>query len=740
MIFRHYQRSLSSPLGRFSSLLSTVIALAIVVCPSWTFALVEHDWMATTERSEVSLIAEYSVVTPHNLGRIGLRFKLKPGWHIYFSNPGDSGMSPRLVAAADNDSELGPIQWPNPEIIPVGPLFNYGYHDDVLLPLSIDSARIGSKKRITVSVKASWLVCQEDCVPESARLRLSLPLGDQTVLSPDISLFKDFDRQAPRALGTTTPIIYEQSENALSFTVPVSPQPLIESYFFPARQGISNAHATQQSEIKDDVGIRLSLTPASSFSREKTPHAIGLLKIVRGRDLEEWYRIGDYRDFVMPQGELDSRKSSEDNEPRSLLPLLLLAFISGILLNGMPCVLPVLSLKVLWLLGQCEQARFKKLLLTGLYVLGVIASMLLLAAIIIALRTQGNDVGWGFHLQYPPVVGVLAIFFAVYAFSFLDFFSVGNSISRHATRLDTRDGYSGAFLSGVLTTVVATPCTAPFLGGALSYALSKDALTTTLLFSALGLGIAAPFCALMLLPSAHKLLPRPGAWMITAKRVLSIPLLATSAWLLWVLTTQRDLGYAIITGVVALCAGVLLWSQAKRQSSSSAPPHALPLYASIGLIVLLIGYLGSHEFAYVHHRSTVRADGLIHDGYGLHWKPYNPEQVQQSLAEGKIVYIDFTAAWCVTCQLNKRLSLSDARIAAILQGPDFVLYQGDWTEQDPVVSAGLAQYGRASVPLNVVLSPTLKEPIILPTILTPSALLDGLERAQKPEERLASDS
>jgi DsbC/DsbD-like thiol-disulfide interchange protein/cytochrome c biogenesis protein CcdA len=578
-----------------------------------------------TPQVEAELIAERDALVPGEPITVALRLAAIPGWHTYWRNPGDSGEPTRIEWRLPPGFAAGEIEWPVPARIPVGPLMNFGYEGEVLLLTRlVPPADLAAGQPVTLRARAHWLVCEVQCLQQDAELSLSLPVAPSAGLD---SRWGKPIAAARALLPVPAPAQWSFSARAEEggASLAVAPPPnveLKEAFFLPFEQGKIEP-AAPQALAREGAGYRLALRaaaqPVGSFERvsglfiaqNTNPFVIDIPIVARFADL-------------------------------GLALALVLAFAGGLLLNLMPCVLPVLSIKVL---SFASHAGVRHALL---YSAGVLASFWLLAAALIGLRALGNQLGWGFQLQSPVAVALLAAFFLVLALNLSGLIEF---------RFSFAGGPSGHFLSGVLAVVVASPCTAPFMGAALGYAVFESGWRAFAVFTALGLGMALPYAALAAAPGWRRHIPKPGPWMPRLRRWLAVPLYGTVVWLAWVLVQQ-------IT-----------------------PPSTQ------------------------------------HPG----WEPYSAEQVAALTAAGKPVFVDFTAAWCVTCQVNERVVLAREDVRAAFRERGVTLVRADWTRRDPEIARALAELGRSGVPAYVLYMPG-RAPQLLPELLTPErvrAALDG---------------
>lgn len=624
----------------------------------------------------------------------GVLFTMQPGWHIYWQNPGDSGIPTSLKWEVPEGITVGDIQWPLPERIETSGLVNYGYGEKVILPVSLTP--LSDNISGPIKVNAEWLVCKDICIPESAELTGALPAN-----SPQAQvLLSNAFEQAPRRSEALAQFAADAQH--VTIQVPVAELKLPEgsgiatAEWLPIDDGIMLNNAAQQFVVKNGI---LSIT--SERGSAAVPNEWNGVLVLQTHAEEQpiAYTLTAYPDTnVAVEAMLDM--------PTLSLPLmvaLVFAFLGGLILNLMPCVLPILSLKAL-AIAKKSGAEQRAVRVQGIaYTLGVIGCFLAIAGIMLALKSAGAAVGWGFQLQQPEVIAGLFFLMLLVALNLFGLFELpvlfGNRTSdAHSVR--------GAFLTGALAVLLATPCTAPFMAPALGATLTMSAPAALLVFAALGLGMAAPFLLISFVPATRKLLPKPGAWMGRFKQFLAFPMLATAAWLLWVLNrTAGDAGL-IMALIGALLAAWLIWWA-----------HGTP---SRGLRTLLL--VATALFIAWATFMQPSPDGVALDA-GM--EPYSAERLAALRAEGRPVLVDATADWCLTCKVNERIALKDDGIQQLFKDKQVVLMVADWTRRDAAITEYLAGFGRNGVPLYVYYAPQA-EPVVLPQLLTPGIVRDAV--------------
>ncbi len=678
-----------------------------------------------TPHVEAELVAARTALTPGQPLTVALRLAMQRGWHTYWQNPGDSGLPTTIDWKLPAGLSAGPIQWPVPRALPVGPLVNYGYEGEVLLLVDIAPApEVVSGKPLTLAARVDWLVCKEICIPEGADLTLTLPVAAQADDDPRWGGPIAQARAAlPRALvgwRANATAAGDKVELALSADgSAVAPGTL---HFFPFAEGKIEASGAQ-TEVRDGARTTLMLPVARQRVGEFTRVA-GVLTASNGFGEQHAATID-----IPLQGTVVAAVASPTataqvapalaNSDGPALPLvvaLAFAFVGGMLLNLMPCVFPVLSLKVLGFAAH-RDSRLAMRMHGFAFAAGVVVSFWLLAAGLVALRAAGQQLGWGFQLQSPAVVVALAILFFVLALNLSGVFEMRQLLPSGLASWNARNPYVNDVLSGVLAVVIASPCSAPFMGAALGYALIESAPVTWLIFTALGVGMALPYLLLALFPAWRSKLPKPGMWMVRLRQLLAFPLYATVVWLAWVLGAQVDNDAVARLGALLVLVALALWLwPALRRGNRLGGGVAI---ASIAAAVVI----GWPLVTTTSGSDTVSAKTPLRDSGA--WRSYSADRVAQLTSSGQPVFVDFTAAWCVTCQVNKQLVLNTDTVQQAFAGSNVALIRADWTRRDPEIGRALATLGRNGVPVYVLYRPG-KAPLLLPEVLQQRMILDAL--------------
>jgi thiol:disulfide interchange protein DsbD len=670
---------------------------------------------------QASLIAEPGSVRAGQPFWVGVRLRMAEHWHTYWRNPGDSGLATEIRWALPPGFSAGPIVWPVPERIPVAHLVNYGYEGEILLQTQITPPAALPPGEIALRADVNWLVCQKECIPGEATVDFALPDGDGSLNPETAPVFDAARRQVPQS----SPWPARMQMTDTGFTLTVMAQGLDagrirEAVFLPHQDAMIEHAAVQPLKITAD---RLTLQmPRGSFAAAGLPQQTGgLLLITEDTGGTQQRQAFEFTEIAYGAAPAAAAPADATSGWLMVVQAALLAMLGGVLLNLMPCVFPVLSIKILALVAHSGQGRAQMRRHGLSYTLGILVSFAALAGLLLGLRATGAQIGWGFQLQMPVVIALLAYLLFAMGLSLSGVFHVGGSFAGIGEALTRRGGYQGSFFTGVLAAVVATPCTAPFMGAATGFALTQPAAIGIAIFLALGFGLALPFLVLTFLPQLADRLPRPGLWMERVKQALAFPLYATVAWLIWVLGQQvgpQGLLAAMI-GLVLVAAAAWSFSLQGRVAAASA-------------VVLLLAVAGALYGTARDPLSSSPEAAQTTRSSGAGAEAFSRQKLDSLMAQQKPVFVNMTAAWCITCMVNERTALSSDTVQAAFRDRNIVYMKGDWTNQDPEITRVLEQNGRSGVPLYLYYAGGRS--VVLPQILTPGIVLDYLDRLDRPEK------
>lgn len=655
------------------------------------------------------LVPEATSVAPGGTLWVDLHLDIAPGWHTYWRNPGDSGLPTEIAWQMPAGFSAGDILWPVPEHFVQGNIGNYGYSGstDLLVPIAAP-ANLSPGTAVRIEASASWLVCSDICIPGEATLALDLPVGAAAADVAAAPLFAAARTRLPQPANF--PTRFTVSAKELRLIVPREALAGIERptiSFFPVTANVIDAAAEPKQERRGDT-IEIVAIRASGPSATLPDKLAGVLAVRDGNGAERAYEI------AAPRG---AAAAPADDPAIGWWQALLLAFAGGMLLNLMPCVFPVLSLKVLGLAASVDRAEECR---HGLaYAAGVVLSFTFLGGLLLVLRAGGEMVGWGFQLQSPVVVGLLAYLLFAMGLSLSGVADFGVALSGVGGRLADRAGLAGAFATGVLATVVAAPCTAPFMGAALGFALIAPLPVALVIFIAIGGGLAAPMVLATAVPAVARRLPRPGAWMVWLKQLLAFPLYGTVAWLVWVLIQEVTPGGAFLALLGLVIVGFAVWIYG---CTRSAAPAARRAGGGLGLAGMAAALIAAASLA----PAGSSAGALARAGdEALAYQAFSTARLARLAAEHRPVFVNLTAAWCITCLLNERTALERDAVRHAFAQRGIVALKGDWTRQDPDITAFLQQFGRSGVPLYLLYDGS-GTPTVLPQILTEASILDAV--------------
>jgi thiol:disulfide interchange protein len=653
------------------------------------------------------LVSLSPTIAPGGTVQVGLVLTLEEHWHVYWINAGDSGEPPKITWTLPPGITAGPVQFPIPTRLPLGPLMDFGYEDSVAFPVLITAAKDIKHGPIRLDAQVNWLVCREVCIPGKAHLGLNLTVvpGPTTPVQP-VGAVGEALGLIPKPLPPDMKFTALGGKQDFVFTLTTGERETDAEFYPFDQEQIANAADQRVEPLSDGVRLRVARAPELTQLPAKIH---GVLKLNDERAYEVTAPV--------TPGELAAAPGTTPppgTTEVTTLTAIGLAFVGGIILNLMPCVFPVLFLKGLALVQSSSEER-SRLRSHGLvYTLGILVSFWAIVAVLLGLRAGGSQAGWGFQLQSPIFITLLAAGLFFFALSLAGQFELGLSLTSVGGGLAQKQGYTGSFFTGVLATIVATPCTAPLMGAAIGFALAQSAAVTFAVFTALALGLATPYLLLSFNPAWTRLLPRPGAWMEIFKQITSVIFFATVIWLAWVyghLSSASGLGVDHVAKLLLcfLLIAVAGWALGKWPARWSSAVAAVVLIA-IGLAIPL----------YQPKDTT------------LTWAPFSQQALDQARAAGHPVFIDFTAAWCLSCQVNERLVLRSSDVQRQFADNKVTLLKADWTQYDPEITKHLASVGRSGVPTYVIYpGRPNSQADVLPELLTKDIVLNALTKNLK---------
>ncbi len=703
------------------------VCVAMIACllagilPSAAFAQASSGPMV-----DASLVSDRVSVAPGETFHLALHQEITPHWHTYWRNPGDSGEATRLYLDLPEGWTVGEMVWPAPSTYRLGPLTNYGYEDAVTLPVPVTVPANAEPGRVTITGEGTWLVCEDICIPEDAAFEITLDIGESTDNVEGARLIQRAfalapERDVPMEAGLTREdgkLILTLAGDALS----ARPDAIRALYFFPHDGGVVDHNAAQPSRLENGLA-RLDLTPGFLTRNAVNSDYAGALSFEQ-RVGSRWERrvievtaiAGEQVNDLAAPAPVAAQAGGGGTAGGPPAPAMafwqaaLFALVGGLILNLMPCVFPILSMKALTIVNKRGADRGHARELGLIFGAGVVLTFVALGGAVLALRSLGEAEMWGFQLQEPWVVAGLAALMFLIGLNFLGFFEIGTSLQGVGSNVRD-DGRSGAFLTGVLAVFVAAPCLAPVMASALAFALAQPPLASLTIFAFLGVGLALPFVIVSFEPRLLGFLPKPGPWMERFKQFLAFPMFATAIWLVWVLSVQTGAQGVLWVLGLFLAIGFAVW--ALRMSGLFAR------VAGIAAILLAAGALWT---------TAGLQPAAIAAGSG-EYEEWSPARVEELRAEGRAVFVDFTAAWCVTCQVNKLGALADPRVRSAFAENDVALLRADFTNRDSVIADTLAQYGAPGVPFYLMYPANGGEPEILPPLLTEPIMVRAVQAA-----------
>ena len=684
IIFKKPYKSLSVKLSLFLILLLT------------TSSSLWSDSFFQASDSSVEVTSESEAMMKGDELLLGLNFKLTPGWHTYWKNPGDAGEGASVTWQLPKGFQASEILWPGPEAIPVEPLMTFGYEDEITLLTKIKALDAAVFPAI-VKAKVSWYTCKDICVPQEANLELTIQNGEKvnTFFANELS---NVFLNLPKELSSKHRVEALDDNYFLQMELDGN-TPVSSAYFFPEEYGLSSYSKEQILEINKNS---LSLQISQSEVDLKLQNFAGVLLL----------NNQDSRTFFNVNLNLNNNQKQESLSISELVLTVIFAFIGGLILNAMPCVFPILSIKILNFVEQSEGSK-EKMIQHGLsFSAGVLVTFLSIAGVLLLLKSGGESIGWGYQLQSPLMVTILIYLFVAIGITFMSNLVLGGQLAQLGNINQGYGDITSSFLTGVLAVIVASPCTAPFMGSAVGIALLQPGFITIAIFVSLGLGFAAPYLLLSFYPSLLKVLPKPGAWMETLKQFMAFPMWGSALWLTWVLSGQVQTDSVLMVLLGALFIALGLWILEKNQSSDG-----FAKWMSLSSVTILLGaalWLAPTDYENIEQDTSSDLNS------------YSPELLDSLLAENKPVFLNFTADWCITCKVNEAIVLNQVSIKNALESKGIVYLKADWTRKDETIANKLAEYGRTGVPLYLLYS-SEGIPVILPELLTEDMLLSYIE-------------
>ncbi len=693
--------------------------------------------VARAAHTQVQLLLSADTAKPGDTIWAGVDLKMEPGWHTYWKNPGDAGQATEIKWTLPAGVTAGEIQWPLPKKLPPAEVTTYGYEDEVMLLVPLTLATNLPTGELNLTAKVSWLECKDSCIPANADAQAALNIGSETKnsvnaaeietwkkLVPQTNTFYQLQAHWENATNDTRPLVISQINGGTDKNFKLD-----SVDFFPDASDTFEIQSA--TEIISDYSAQIQLRKLVKKFSGDWPKAIsGVLVLTTGNS-----RAGYVVQMPVAENasEIAATKIAPNAAKSSLWQMFIFAFIGGLILNIMPCVLPVIALKILGFVSEAKSEPRRVRALGGIYAIGVLISFLVLAAVVIGVKSAGHHAGWGMQFGSPVFIVCLTTLVTLVALNLFGIFEVtpGGGALDKASELASRSGAAGAFFNGVLATLLATPCTAPFLGAALGFAFAQSASVIVLIFLTVGLGLASPYVLLSWNPAWLKFLPKPGAWMEKFKIAMGFPMLATVVWLFNIAASsygKNVLWLGIFLVVVAFAAWIFGEFFQRGRSRRG-----------IALALVLIFLIGGYVFALekeLDWRNALPETGatgsLKESADGIDWQRWSPEAVAAARAAGKIVIVDFTADWCLTCQVNKKTSIEIPSVRAKIKSLGVIALLADNTRTPDSISTELNRYNRAGVPLVLVYPKNPDaQPIVLPEVLTPGIVLDALDRAAR---------
>ena len=641
--------------------------------------------------SNITLLSDTYSIQPGENFLVGIKFELEKDWHTYWKNPGDAGEGANIEWILPESLKASKILWPGPERIPVEPLMTFGYNNEVVLLTELTAAQ-ALIFPLKIKANINWFTCKDICIPQEGVVDLVINKGD-SIPSIDSKEINRYLKKVPTQFSQNYRV--EQLDNKYFLQADINDGKHFQSmYFFPNEYGLTG-YTEEQVYEKNLNSFILELEVSKANLNPKIFEGV----IEASNDEGKFYFEISY-----------PLSSIESDESQSIILLVVFAFIGGLILNIMPCVFPILSIKILRFVEHSENSSTQTYKFGLFYALGVILSFLLIAVALLALKASGENIGWGFQLQYPLVISILFYLFIALGYMFMSNIVFGSQLGQLSLAAQVKNESLESFLTGVLAVVVASPCTAPFMGSAVGFAILQPSVNSILIFLSLGIGFALPYLILSIKPSLLSFLPKPGAWMETFKQFMAFPMWASALWLLWVLSGQVDLDTVILVLIGGLLISLALWLMEKNTSERISIKWLVRLSAILIFIVSLLILPTSYSY-----KTSQNSENLS----------YTEDLLNEFRDTNELIFLNFTADWCITCKVNERVALNSSEGKELIKKKNIKYIEADWTRKNEDIAKKLEEFGRSGVPLYL-LYPSKGDPIILPEILTEDILLKYL--------------
>jgi thiol:disulfide interchange protein len=662
----------------------------------FSISFLQGESFSKESDSSLTLSASSFSMEPNNSILVGLEFELNKGWHTYWKNPGDAGGEASVVWELPLGFTASEILWPGPDPIPVEPLMTFGYEDRVTLLTKISTSSIASFPA-NISAQVSWYTCKDICIPQDASVDILITKGP-LINSRDSSHLASVNKELPEEFPGTYRVEYLNEKYYLQAELTDS-KSIESAYYFPEKYGITSYSEKQSLEV-NDKNISLEIIPAKPSIQHDSFTGVLNIKDPQG---DNYYFI----DQKLPNS-IESGSMTD----LSILTAIFFAFLGGLILNVMPCVFPILSIKILNFVEQSEGSR-KLMMQHGItFTAGVLVTFLSIAGLLLLLKSGGESIGWGYQLQSPLMVTLLIYLFVAIGIVFMSSLVLGSGLASLSLMTRGYQDLTGSFLTGVLAVIVASPCTAPFMGSALGIALLQPGLSSIAIFVSLGLGFATPYLILSFSPSLLAFLPKPGPWMENLKQFMAFPMWGSALWLTWVLSGQVKNETVMLVLLGALLIAISLWLIEKIQTSEGLLSWFIKTVA-VSLVGLAL-WIAPTSYA------DTAGDEVSSEDV------YSQAVLDNLLNKQKLVFLNFTADWCITCKVNEAVSLKRKSVKLALKNKEITYLKADWTRKDPIIAKKLAEFGRTGVPLYLLYSSS-GEPKILPELLTEETLLGYID-------------